>query len=158
MAEKSNPRNELLTFRVRDYMTAEPQTLRVEQSLLEAVLMLRRASLRHIPIMEDGRLVGVLSDRDVARVAPSLLAPLSPDEYNRVFEDTPVGRVMSKNPISTTADAPLAEAVGLLYENRLGCLPVLEEGKLIGIITRVDMLRALHDLIASPASASSSEL
>ena len=85
MAEPS-AKKEVLASRVRDYMTSEPQTLGAEHSLLDAVLMLRRSNLRHIPITKDGRLVGLLSDRDVARAAPSLLTPLSQDEYNRVFE------------------------------------------------------------------------
>jgi CBS domain-containing protein len=128
-------------------MTPDPQTLGVSHSLLDAVLMLRRSNLRHIPIIDEGRLVGVLSDRDVSRLAPSLLSPLPQHEYNRIFQDTPVGQVMTRNPISTKPDAPLAEAVEVLDTNRLGCLPVLEHGKLVGIITVSDMLRALRDLI-----------
>lgn len=138
---------------VRDYMTPNPNTLEVNCSLLDAFLLLRRGGLRHIPILEEGRLVGVLTDRDVARFAPTMLLPLPPQEYNRVFEDTPVGKLMTRNPVSTAPDAPLAEAVELLYQNRLGCLPVLEGNQLVGIITRKDMLRALHDLI-TPSSES----
>ena len=64
---------ELTLWRVRDYMTPDPQTLDVGSTLLDAALLLRRSELRHIPILEDGRLVGVLTDRDVGRVAPSVL-------------------------------------------------------------------------------------
>ena len=137
---------------VRQYMTAEPQTLEITQSLLDAVLLLRRSHLRHIPIVENGHLLGILTDRDVARSAPSRLTPLPEEEYNRVFEGTQVGKVMTKEPFSTTPDSPLGEAVVLIYTRRLGCLPVLEEGKLVGIITVTDMLRALHDLIAVMAA------
>src|SRR3989337_2693010 len=63
-------------YRVRDYMTAEPETLEINHSLLDAVLLLRRANLRHIPILENGKLVGVLTDRDVGRFAPTMLLPL----------------------------------------------------------------------------------
>ena len=135
---------------VRDYMTPNPESLDVNHSLLDAVLLLRRASLRHIPILENGSLVGVLTDRDVARFAPSILLPLPAEEYNLVFEETPVGKVMTRNPLSTTPDTPLAEAVDVLYRNRLGCLPVLQGTQLVGIITVTDLLRALHDLIAPP--------
>jgi len=139
--------------RVRDYMTPGPQTLDIRNTLLDAVLMLRRLELRHIPILEDGRLVGILTDRDVGRVAPSMLMGLSPQDYNRVFEDTPISKVMTRNLYSTTPEAPLAEAVNLLYNYKLGCLPVLEGDRLVGIITVSDMLRALHDLIANPDSS-----
>ena len=138
---------------VRQYMTTEPQTLNVSQSLLEAVLLLRQSSLKHIPIVEDGHLVGILTDRDVELAAPYRLTPLTEEEYNRVFESTPVGKVMTKNPLSISPDAPLQEAVDLLNEKRLGCLPVMEEGKLVGIITVTDMLRVLQDFNAAMSPA-----
>ena len=154
MAEPERSKQPLLS-QVRDYMTSDPQTLDMKSTLLNAVLLLRRSELRHIPILDNDRLVGVLSDRDVARWAPSLLTSLTPQEYNRVFEETPVGKVMTRNPISVSPDAPLAEAVNLMYKHRLGCLPVLEAGRLSGIITVTDMLRALYDLIGSPQEAES---
>ena len=154
MAEPEIPKQPLLS-QVRDYMTSDPQTLGMKSTLLDAVLLLRRSELRHIPILDNDRLVGVLSDRDVARWAPSLLTSLTPQEYNRVFEETSVGKVMTRNPISVSPDAPLAEAVNLMYKHRLGCLPVLEAGRLSGIITVTDMLRALYDLIGSPQEAES---
>jgi acetoin utilization protein AcuB len=144
--------NQLGQSRVRDYMTRDPQTLDSKNTLLDAALMLRRLELRHIPILEDGRLVGILTDRDVGRVAPSILMGISPQDYNRVFEDTPVAKVMTRNLLSTTPEAPLAEAVHLLYNHKVGCLPVLEDGRLVGIITVVDMLRALHDLVGDSGS------
>ena len=132
---------------VRDYMSADPQTLGAEHSLLDAVLIMRRAGFRHIPVIEDGHVVGILSERDVARAAPSMLLPLLPDDYNRLFEDTRVSKVMTKNPVFAAPDMPLAEAVDLLRSNRLGCLPVLESETLVGIITVSDMLRALFDMV-----------
>ena len=144
---------ELTLWHVRDYMTPDPQTLDVGSTLLDAALLLRRAELRHIPILEDGRLVGVLTDRDVGRVAPSVLSRVSPQEYNRFFEETLLGKVMTRNPLSIAPDAPLAEAVNLLFRNKLGCLPVLDGDSLVGIITVSDMLRALHDLIGGPEPA-----
>lgn len=135
------------TIVVRDYMTASPQTLGADHSLLDAVLIMRRGGFRHIPIMEDGQVVGVLSERDVARAAPSLLVPLPPDDYNRVFEDTEVSKVMTKNAVITSPDTPLSEAVDVVRSNRLGCLPVLDGGEVVGIITNADMLRALYELL-----------
>lgn len=136
---------------VRDYMTAEPQTLDVQSTLLDAVLMMRRSELRHIPILENGQVVGVLSDRDVARFAPSILVTLTAQDYNRVFEETAIAKVMSRNLISTTPDTKLSDVVHEFYTRKLGCLPVLEGGQLVGIITVTDMLRALYDLIGNSA-------
>jgi acetoin utilization protein AcuB len=129
-------------------MTADPETMEASQSLLDAVLLLKRKDVRHIPILENGLLAGVLTDRDIARCAPSMLLPLPPQEYNRVFEETPIGKVMTHSPITIAPDASLAEAVGLVSRNHLGCLPVVEGTKLVGIITVNDMLRALYDILA----------
>jgi acetoin utilization protein AcuB len=134
---------------VRDYMTPDPQTLDAQSTLLDAVLMMRRSELRHIPILEDGRVVGILSDRDVARFAPSILVTHTAQDYNRVFEETPIAKVMSRKLVHTTPDAKLAEAVHVIYSQKLGCLPVLESDRLVGIITVTDMLRALHELMGN---------
>ena len=151
-AESKGP----LASRVREYMTPEPQSLEVGKTLLDAVLMIRRDYVRHIPILAHGHLVGLLSDRDVNRLAPSLLIPHTPEEYNRVFADTPLEKVMTRNPRTIPPDAPLAEAVDLLFRERLGCLPVLDEGKLVGIITVSDMLRALYELVRPQLSSEQS--
>jgi acetoin utilization protein AcuB len=139
--------------KVGDYMTPEPQTLGIGHSLLDAVLMVRRAGFRHIPIVDDGRLVGLISDRDLARFAPSMLVPLSPEEYNHVFESTEIGKVMNKNPLTTSPGTLLAEAVDLITTNRLGCLPVVENGTLVGILTKADLIRALRDSLVAGNSA-----
>src|SRR5690349_8757191 len=138
MPDASNAANHNRGAKVRDYMTPEPQTLGVNNSLLDAVLMVRRAGFRHIPILDGGRVVGMVSDRDLARFTPSMMVPLPPDEYNHVFESTEIGRVMAKSPFTISPGATLAEAVDLITSNRLGCLLVVEEGALVGILTKSD--------------------
>jgi len=146
--EAAQPGKQPAGAKVRDYMTPAPETLDAQQSLLEAVLLLRSTGFRHIPILEKGLLAGVLSERDLWRYTPSMLIPTSAQEYNRVFEETQIGTVMTRNPTSIAPDAPLLEAVELLSQRKLGCLPVLEEGRLVGIITVRDMLRALYHLLS----------
>jgi acetoin utilization protein AcuB len=126
---------------VRDYMTPNPTTLTPDQPLLQAVLTMRSLSIRHLPVVQDGKLVGLITDRDVARVSPSILSAVSQDEYNQVFEQTMVQRVMGKHIISVRADAPLAEAITTLHDNKWGCLPVVEGETVVGIITLIDILR-----------------
>ena len=135
-------------MRVRDYMTPNPETLESTQSLLEAVLLLRKSGFRHIPILEQGKLAGVFTERDLWRFSPSLLLPTSQQDYNRVFEETPLEKVMTRNPQTIRPEALLTQALGMLMHDRHGCLPVMESEKLIGIITIRDMLRALYDLLA----------
>jgi len=130
-------------------MTANPETLSPEDRLLDAELLIRRAGIRHLPVLKDGVLVGLLSERDVRRYAPSILDS-TPDEYNRIFEQTLVGTVMTKDVGTIGPEATLAEATDLMYSQHRGCLPVLENGRLVGIITRRDILRFANDILNAP--------
>lgn len=134
-------------LRVKDYMNSSVSTLTPEDRLLDADLLIRRAGVRHLPVVSDGRLVGLLTERDVRRYAPSILHS-TPEEYNEIFEQTLVGTVMTKGVTTISPDAPLAEAAALLYNQRLGCLPVMNGETLVGIITRTDILRYANDVLS----------
>jgi len=146
--EESQSRRRADQALVRDYMTPQPEALEASQNLLDAVLLLRKSGFRHIPVLDQGQLAGVISERDLWRFSPTMLIPLSQQDYNRVFEETSIGKVMTRDPQTIAPDAPLSQAVNLLIQNRLGCLPVMENDVLVGIITVRDMLRALYDFVA----------
>jgi acetoin utilization protein AcuB len=135
-------------YLVRDFMIAPVTRLSREARLLDAVLLLRSTGFRHLPIVDGERLVGILTDRDVYRCSPSLLGTITAEEYNAVFEQTPIDRVMTRDPITVTPTTPLRDAAAILYERKLGCVPVVEDGRLIGIITVTDMLGVLRRLLA----------
>ena len=89
-------------------------------------------------------MVGIISERDVQRLSPSLLiSNVSPDEYNSVLENTTLEKVMVRNPLTVSPETLLQEAAAILRDQKVGCLPVLRDGSLIGIITVTDMLGAL---------------
>ena len=125
---------------VRDYMVANPATLSPDQRLLDAQLIMRTKNIRHVPVVKDGRLKGLLTDRDLRLYSPSLLNT-SPAKRNEVFERTLVGIVMTKEVLTVAPETLLVDAVALLYEKRYGCLPVvLEKDRLMGVLTVTDML------------------
>ena len=135
---------------VRDYMTPHLYTLAPDARLLDAVLMIRSQNIRHVPVVSDGKLVGLLTERDVNRFAPSILRS-SQEEYNEVFEQTLLRTVMTKNLTTVTPDTPLAEAVTLMLQNKLGCLPVVDaadKDSLVGILAITDVLRFASDALA----------
>jgi CBS domain-containing protein len=140
---------------VRDVMMAPANTLPHDSSLLMAVIAMRRDGIRHLPVVDGQKLVGVLSERDVLRCAPSMLAPINQDEYNSLFENTPVTKVMHREPLTVSPDMPLRDALALMMENKLGCLPVVEAGGVVGILTRSDMLNLLQRLLPSGEQAAS---
>jgi len=134
---------------VRDYMTSSVSSLNEDACLLDAALMIRHSGKRHVPVVTaEKKGVGILSDRDVSRLAPSMLARVTQEEYNRVFESTPLKQVMTKKPITIAPDAPIAEAVAVLHAKKIGALLVVENEKLVGILTTSDMLGLLHKLLA----------
>ena len=139
---------------VRDIMATAITTLEESAHLIDAALILRRTGFRHLPIVSGDRLVGLITDRDVYRFAPSLLTDISPEEYNRVFETTPISRVMTRDLITITPDAPIQQAVALLHGKKVGCLPVVEEDKLVGMVTVTDMLEILHGILSPSEEAS----
>lgn len=142
-------------MRVRDYMTTSVTTLPDDSRLLDAALLIRRTGKRHVPILTaEGKVVGIISDRDVSRLAPSMLAQMTPDDYNRVFEATPITRAMTKNPMMVSPDAPVTEAVALLYTKKIGALLAVEDGKLVGILTVSDMLGLLNELLTGSQTSS----
>ncbi len=139
---------------VRDYMTRNVSTLNDQARLLDAALLIRRTGKRHVPIVdESGRPVGIISDRDVSRMAPSMLARMTPEEYNQIFEATPITVAMTKNPITVAPDTPIRDAVGMLYEKKIGAIVVTENDKVAGILTVTDMLGLLNQLLSTPAGA-----
>lgn len=133
---------------VRDIMTTELTTLEADAKLLDAALLMRSSGFRHLPVVKDGRLVGLLSDRDVQRASPSMFSNISPEEYNRLFETTPIEKVMAKEPVSVSPDTTVAEVVRLMHQHKYGSVPVVEgDQQLVGIVTTTDMLRILSDLL-----------
>lgn len=141
---------------VKDYMTASVTTLNDDARLLDAALLIRRTGKRHVPIVsaESGKVVGIISDRDVSRLAPSILSKTSQEEYNQVFESTPITMAMTKDPLSISPNAPISDAVQILYTKKIGALLAVENGELKGILSVSDMLGLLNELLSGGNKAS----
>jgi acetoin utilization protein AcuB len=140
-------------YLVRDYMVSPVTAVPETTSLLDAVLLMRRSGFRHLPVVNGERLVGIITDRDLSRLAPSMLGKPSPLEYNEIFENTPLAKVMTRNPITVTPDSRVLDAVAILHHKKLGCLPVVENGCLVGIITVTDMLGLLLRILGGSVAA-----
>ena len=132
---------------VKQVMTADPVTLGPEDTLMRAVEVMRQKGIRRIPIVVADTLVGLLAEGDLKRAQPSALSD-SQDEFNRVMEGTQVSRIMIQGPITVSEDALLADAAQTLHNTKFGALPVVRDGRLVGILTDTDVLRCLVDLLA----------
>ena len=98
--------------------------------------------VRHMPVVRAGRLVGVVSERDLLRASLSELSSAFGSEQRRAFlQVVEIKRVMSSPPIVIDPDASVEEAALVMAERKIGCLPVVEGGRLIGMLTETDVLR-----------------
>ncbi len=132
---------------VSEYMTREVTSVDETDCLLDAAMIFLRSTLRHLPVLRGKQLVGVITERDVKQYAPSVLSGITSEEYNRILEATPIARVMTREPATVGPNQRVVEAAKLLTSKRIGCLPVVEDGELQGIITTTDMLRLLMQML-----------
>lgn len=123
-------------------MTRDVYTISPDESILSASQLMQRRSIRHVPVVnDDGLLVGIITDRDIKRAAPSLLSGSDQNDYEDVMRSTLVSRIMTREPLTLGRDAKIRTAVRVMVENKIGALPVMEGGRVIGIITGYDLLK-----------------
>lgn len=134
---------------VKDYMTRHPVMVEPTMSVVEVQSIMSETGVRHLPVTERGkRLVGLVT-RQRLRIPPTELGSLNVWEITRYLSNLTVKDVMvkGKNVITIGPNATLEEAAQAMVKNKVGCLPVLEEGVVIGIITEIDMLVELANLL-----------
>jgi acetoin utilization protein AcuB len=143
---------------VRDWMTEHLVTLSPEASVAEALILCRKRRIRHIPILEEGRLVGIVSDRDLRDASPALGDP----ERARTLQEIRVADVMSREVITVDPQDSIENAAQQMYELKIESLPVVSEGAVadagstvaeegvLGIVTSSDVMRALVTLAGLP--------
>jgi acetoin utilization protein AcuB len=136
-----------MTMLVQEVMSRTLVTLSSEQTLRDAMNLFRSNRIRHLPVVADGKLIGIVTDRDVKRATPSLLSGVTSDEFDHVLDTTAVAQVMTRDPITASPDDPLKSVVKIFLERKVGALPVVSEGVLAGILTEIDLLRVLHELL-----------
>jgi acetoin utilization protein AcuB len=132
---------------VENVMTREVVTLEPENSLRDAVNEVQRNRIRHIPIVEGKRLVGMVTDRDIKRATPSVHGGATQDDFNRTLDDLKLSQVMTRDPLYVRPNTSLKDALALLIDRRYGALPVVDGDELVGIISDIDLLRILHSML-----------
>jgi CBS domain-containing protein len=133
---------ELIVARVMQRAVA---TLRVDDQLDLADDVMRLGRIRHMPVMDGVRLVGIVSQRDLLAGSLARAFQIDPRQRRDFLRSVPVREVMSKNVVSVGAGATLSQAANLMIERQIGCLPVLNgEGLLVGLLTQTDLLRTAY--------------
>ena len=133
----------------RNRMTKDPLTVDPGTSMFIAWKLMQDRRIRHLPVVDAGRLVGIVTDRDLRLALPSPATSLEAHEVNYLLDKMTVSEVMTKAVIATTPSALLEEAAATLLRHRIGALPVIEGDRLVGILTRSDVLAS----VAAPPAA-----
>jgi acetoin utilization protein AcuB len=142
---------------VRDRMTSDIQTVTPTTTVADALAITRSHAIRHLPVTEDGRLVGLVTDRDLRLAMP---APWEQSEAAQIKElsGRTVAELMTRDVISVGPDVLIEDAAKTFYEKRIGCLLVMEGEKLAGILTASDLLRAFVDIFTAHDNSSRLEV
>jgi CBS domain-containing membrane protein len=128
-------------FTVSDLMTTDIFALQDLDTLLTARSVMALAKIRHIPIVDsENSFVGLLTHRDILAAAVSRLAEIDQHEQDELDSGIPIREIMRTGARTVPPDMNLRDAAKILLDNKYGCLPVLDEGKLVGIITEADFL------------------
>lgn len=133
-------------MRVSELMSRNVVTIKAADSCLEAVSRMHGARVRHLPVVSDaGGLIGIVTDRDLRHhlFAPRVLKDVGTIAVDVILKAVPVKDVMSFPVISVPAKADIVEVARIMLEDKVGSLPVVEGGKVVGIVTETDLLRQI---------------
>jgi CBS domain-containing protein len=131
---------------VREIMMGSPVTLKPDETLDLANDVISLGRIRHIPIVEDGRLVGLLSERDMMGATTTTIFGLKRKSKSALLKSVLIKDVMKKKVVTVKPDTPIKDAAHLMKEKKIGCVPVVDEGSLVGLVTTTDILRYVEGL------------
>ncbi len=133
---------------VANIMTKNPLTVSPDLMVDEAAFIMNKNRFRRLPVVLDGKVVGVISDRDIMQVAPSPATTLSKYEMNSLLAKIKVKEIMSKHVYTIQSNATIEEAALMMYNNKIGGMPVISStGAVVGIITETDVFKAVVDIM-----------
>jgi CBS domain-containing membrane protein len=133
---------------VADLMTSDVVTLTEDETLAHAQRCMARGRIRHLPVVHEGRLVGLITHRDLLAASFSIFAEVASSEQRRIFDTVRVVEAMHRDVVTVSPELSVSKAARILLENKYGCLPVVDdEQQLLGIVTEADFLRLTVQLL-----------
>jgi acetoin utilization protein AcuB len=136
---------------VAHIMTRNPATVTPRNAIRTAINLMREGGYRRLPVVDRGRLVGIITDRDLRRAANSPFVVREQWYDNFILDHIEVGSCMTSNPLKIQTEASIADAARLMRNHKIGGLPVVAEGQLLGIVTETDLLDFLIEMLAAEA-------
>lgn len=130
---------------VKDKMTPNPVTVTPDVSISTAFGIMKEQSFRRLPVVQGGKLIGIVTEKELQQVSPSKATTLSVFELNYLLEKTTIKDAMSRDPITVQDDDLIEKAALLMRTNKVGALPVMHGDRLVGLITESDIFDAFID-------------
>lgn len=124
-------------------------TISPDMPIVDALNLMKREKIRRAPVIRNGKLIGIVSDKDLHNASPSEATSLSVWELNYLISKIKVKAVMSKKVFTTEVDTPIEEAARIMADNKIGALPVVRNGDVIGIITETDLFKIFLELMGA---------
>ena len=135
-------------MQVKDRMTPNPVTLTEDASFQDALHLMKEKKIRRLPVVaKDGHLVGIVVQKDLFSASPSSATSLSIFEVHYLLSKLEMKNVMTKRVVTVGDDCPLEEAARIMVDYKIGCLPILKEDKLVGIITETDIFKTFVEIL-----------
>ncbi len=139
---------------VRKWMSENPIVVDEGASLSDAINLLKQNKIRRLPVLKKGKLVGIISDRDLKEASPSKVTSLDIWELHYLMSKIKVKSIMTKNPVTVGPDTTIERAAILMFDNKIGGLPVInKDGSLAGILTEQDVFKALINITGARFAA-----
>lgn len=135
---------------VRDRMSKPPITIRENVSVEEALRLMHSENIRRLPVVDkQGKMMGIVSELDLLKVSPSPATSLSVYEIPYLLAKIKMKDVMTEDVVTVTEDTPLEDAARVMADNKIGGLPVLRDGKVVGMITETDMFKTFLEMLGA---------
>jgi len=145
-------------MRVKDRMRRSLVSVAQSDTLDHALTTLKRFNIRHLPVVKGDRVVGIVSDRDVKKAAPSPFDYPTAEEFRAFTSAVAIKEIMTKEVVTVAPLTPIEEAASLMSQKRIGALPVVQEGRLVGMLTETDVLGVITEMMGATQTASRVEI
>ncbi|HWQ68425.1 MAG TPA: CBS and ACT domain-containing protein [Patescibacteria group bacterium] len=145
-------------MRVKDRMRRSLVSVTQTDTLDHALTTLKRFNIRHLPVVKGDHVVGIVSDRDVKKAAPSPFDYPTAEEFRAFTSAVSIKDIMTKAVITVAPLTPIEEAASLMSQKRIGALPVVQEGRLVGMITETDVLGVITEMMGATQTGSRIEI
>jgi CBS domain-containing protein len=133
----------MTNYQVLDWMTPNPVTITPKTTLPEAHRLMKERKIRRLPVLEDGRLVGVVTLGDIREAEPSAATSLSVWELNYLLDTLTIDKIMRRNVLTVSPRTSIRDAAAMMLAHKVSGLPVVDHDRLVGVITESDIFRML---------------